>query len=149
MDRRDELLARPGMEQAEAHYDDMQTQLRDRLSAELGPFDWQPRDEPGGAGCGSEFPEIGGETRALQPWWFRTNVPDEQWPRAAQIADEVTSQFGFEPLRVFIDAPGDHLLNGNDRFGAFFTFGTESATIMRVTTGCHLPDAARTAATSS
>ena len=64
MNKRAELYSRPSLEQAVMHYDDILTQLRDRLSAETGPFAWTTDGERSGAGCGEDFPNMGGNTRS-------------------------------------------------------------------------------------
>lgn len=147
VDRRAELEARPSLEQAVAHYDDMLTQLRDRLSTDVGPLAWEIARPPGGAGCGTDFSGLDGSTATTELWLVRQNIPDDDWTRAVQIATEILTRSGFDPPTPLVDRPGDHEIVAYDRFGAYFVFGTKEGTILRISTGCHLPDAARTAAT--
>jgi outer membrane PBP1 activator LpoA protein len=52
-----ELAARPDLEQMVAGYEQMMTQIADRLSAELGLCAWEyEEDGIGEAGCRSDFP---------------------------------------------------------------------------------------------
>lgn len=149
VDRRTELDARPSLEQAVSYYGEMQTQLRDRLSAEVGLLDWEVSDPPGGAGCGEDFAGMGGQTATTELWLVRQDIPDDDWPRAVQITTDILARYGFGTPAPVVDSPGDHEIAAYDRFGAYFVFGTKVATVMRVSTGCHLPDGARAAASTS
>lgn len=136
-----ELAARPTSQQMIIRYQDMLQLVRDRLDAELGPFDWFRIRDDTRSGCGSAFPsELGGRTVTLAPWGFEAAIPDEQWPRAAQIVADTAAAYGFATAGLQIDEPGRHTANGLDStLGAHYSFGTQVNTSIQVTTGCHLP----------
>ncbi|HEX2297216.1 MAG TPA: LppA family lipoprotein [Pseudonocardiaceae bacterium] len=132
------LAQRPTIEEMSAAYEQMQTRLRDRLSAELGPLRWVNRENRGGAGC-ADFPGAGGQSLTLDRWTSEGNLPDAQWDRAVQIVAEVTGEYGFGPPESVVDRPGDHEITATDRYGGGYQFGTARNTVLMVSTGCHLP----------
>lgn len=140
-----ELAARPTSEQMISRYEDMLQLVRDRLDTELGPFDWFRIRDDARNGCGTAFPsELGGRTVTLAPWGFEAAIPDDQWPRAAQIVADTTAEYGFDTAGLQIDEPGRHTVNGVDTaLGAHYRFGTQVNTSIQVTTGCHLPRTAQ------
>lgn len=144
VNRQAELAARPSLEAVVARYEQMQATIRDRLDAELGPFDWRIVREGDEGTCAGTFPGMGGVTRNLPPWGFDAGIPDADWPRAEQIITETVTEYGFETPTLQIDEPGRHKTTAADvELGAQFDFGTQVNTTMQVTTGCHLRQADR------
>jgi Lipoprotein confined to pathogenic Mycobacterium len=142
MDPAVELAARPSSHEMITRYEQMQQRIRDRLDTELGPFQWVV-DPDGGdqAGCGGRFSNLTGVTVYLPPWAFDDAIPDRDWPRAKQIVTEITAEYGFGTPTLQVDKPGQHSTSAADAvLGAQYNFGTQKATSMQVTTGCH-PDA--------
>lgn len=132
------LAQRPTIEQVSASYEEMQAQLRDRLSAELGLPPWVNDQNLSGAGC-ADFPGSGGQSLTLDSWTSQGNLPDTQWDRAVAVVAEVTGEYGFGPPKTVVDRPGDHEITATDRYGGGYQFGTASNTVLMVSTGCHLP----------
>lgn len=132
------LAQRPTIEQVKVSYEEMQTQLRDRLSAELGLPPWVNDQNLSGAGC-ADFPGSGGQSLTLDSWTSRVNLPDTQWDRAVAIVAEVTGEYGFGPPKTVVDRPGDHEITATDGYGGAYQFGTARNTVLMVSTGCHLP----------
>ncbi|MGH3929352.1 MAG: LppA family lipoprotein [Pseudonocardiaceae bacterium] len=130
------LAQRPTIEDIRATYEQMQSQLRDRLSAEVGPMQWVNRENFSGAGCGDD---VDGQSLTLDGWKSDGNLPDTQWDRAVRIVAEVTGDYGFGSPQVVVDRPGDHEITATDPFGAKYLFGTAVNTVLLVSTGCHLP----------
>lgn len=140
------LQQRPAMEEITGRYEEMQGKLRDRLVAELGlAVQWEPGTDPLNANCEDlDLSHIQrAEQRNLQGWRLRTNIPDAQWPRAQQLAIEVTADYGFGNLEVILDRPRNHKIQLNGPFGAQIQFGTQVHTVMWVRTGCHLLQSAK------
>ncbi|KAA5837115.1 LppA family lipoprotein [Saccharopolyspora hirsuta] len=138
-DQTSTLQERPSMEEITARYEEMQQKIRDRFTAELGlATPWIDDGDPGQAGCG-EFPDTPeAEKHTLNRWLYEGNIPDDQWPRALQIADEVAAEYGFVERQVILDRPGNHKIEIRDRFGGWLQLGTNVNTVLRVRTGCHL-----------
>ncbi|QUH00272.1 hypothetical protein HUO13_05095 [Saccharopolyspora erythraea] len=137
-DQRATLQQRPSIEEVTARYDQMQRELRERLSAEIGSLSWTPREPMSNAGC-ADFPNLGGETRMLESWRSSGNLPDANWPRAVRVVGEVTARYGFGAVEVVVDRPGDHQITATDQYGGSYLFGTAKNTLLTVSTGCHLP----------
>ncbi|MER7081750.1 Lipoprotein [Saccharopolyspora kobensis] len=132
------LQQRPTMAEITTRYEEMQQKIRDRFTAELGLAPWIDDGNPGQAGCG-EFPDVqDAEKHTLNRWLHEGSIPDDQWPRALQIADEVASEYGFVERQVILDRPGDHKVEIRDAFGGWLQLGTKVNTVMQVRTGCHL-----------
>ncbi|MBB5910253.1 LppA family lipoprotein [Actinoalloteichus hymeniacidonis] len=140
-DDRAVLLERPSIEQISERYEQMQEAITARLSDELGPWEWVNDENATSAGC-AEFPNVGGESRALDRRHFKGNLPDESWNRAVEIVVEIGGEYGFGEPETVVDRPGDHEIVGRDPFGARYTFGTAANTLLTVITGCHLPEEA-------
>ncbi|MGH3884981.1 MAG: LppA family lipoprotein [Pseudonocardiaceae bacterium] len=132
------LAQRPTIEDIRMTYEGMQARLRDRLSAEVGPLQWVDDQNLSGAGC-ADFPGVGGESRTLDSWTSKGNLPDAQWDRAVRIVAEVTGEYGFGAPRVVVNRPSDHEITATDRYGGHYLFGTAANTVLMVSTGCHLP----------
>lgn len=141
MDPKAVLSARLTSAEAVARYEQMQQRIRAQLDKELGPFPWKVVIEGTDAGCGRAFPqELGGIVVYLPSWGFDANIPDDEWPRAKQIVTTIAAQYGFAAPTLQIDKPGKHTTTGADTaLGAQYDFGTQVATTLQVTTGCHLP----------
>jgi hypothetical protein len=134
-----ELLKRPDIDKAVARYEQMRTEIRDRLTAEVELPPWKARDGTR-AGC-REFPDVDGmekQSAQLGTWSTKASLPDDNWPRAVEIFAEVTRSYGFEsPPRVIVDRPGNHEVTAADEFGADVILGTEVNTTLSLLTGCH------------
>jgi predicted LppA-like lipoprotein len=142
--QRAELMRRPSMEEASARYLGMLGRMRDALAAEFPWIQWIQGQKLGRAGC-ADFPAYGseGESQTLGVWTASGNLPDAQWPRAQQIADDVAQEYGFGPARTIVSRPSDHQVVGFDQYGATYKLGTAKNTVLGGTTGCHLPQAVK------
>ncbi|MGH3701945.1 MAG: LppA family lipoprotein [Pseudonocardiaceae bacterium] len=92
----------------------MQARLRDRFSAEVGPLRWVNDQNLSGAGC-ADFPGVRGESRMLDSWTSKGDLPDAQWDHAVRIVAEVTGEYGFRTPRVVVNRPSDHEITATDR----------------------------------
>jgi hypothetical protein len=138
------LTTGPTLEQAAARYEEMQQRVRDRLDAEIGPFDWGVRREGSESLCGNQFNGLDAYRMYMPPWGFDGGIPDADWPRAQQVISEVTAEYGFGTPTLQIDEPGRHQTSSADlETGAQYGFRTQVNTTMQVTTGCHLRQADR------
>jgi len=131
------LAQRPTIEEVRASYEEMQSRLRDRLSAEVGPLRWVNNQNLGGAGC-ADFPNVGGQSLTLDRWTSEGNLPDTRWDRAVAIVAEVTGEYGFGAPEVVVDRPADHEITATDPYGGGCLFGAARNTVLMVSTGCHL-----------
>lgn len=132
------LTQRPPIEDVRATYEQMQSRLRERLSAEVGPLRWTNDRNLSGAGC-ADFPGVGGQSLTLDSWTAPGNLPDSRWEHAVRIVAEVTGEYGFGPPQTVVDRPGDHEITATDPYGGDYLFGTARNTVLMVSTGCHLP----------
>ncbi len=140
-DKRAELAQRPSIEEISARYEQMLDWVRERLSVELGPFQWVNRETGRGSGCSGDFTNLGGVSRFLDRWTYEGNIPDAQWDRAVQIVAEVTREYGFGQPKHVVDQPGNHQVGGFDNYGGSYTFRTRGYTILAAETNCHFPAA--------
>lgn len=135
----DTLHERPDIEQITANYQQMQTQMRERLSAEVGPLEWAERFGEAGRGCGFDFEDVDGAvSKSLPTWVSDGNLPDADWDRASAIVAEIAASQGFAQPREIVDRPDDHQVRISDPYGGELIFGTAKNTILSVSTGCHL-----------
>jgi hypothetical protein len=142
-DHRATLQQRPSIEEITARYNQMQQKLRDRLSTEIGSLTWSVSDPLSRAGC-ADFTDVQeAESRVLDSWKSEGNLPDADWPRAVAILREVTAEYGFAEPEAIVDRPSDHEVQASDGFGARYQFGTANNTLLMLSTGCHLPQAAK------
>jgi hypothetical protein len=146
MDPQAELAARPTLDEMVVRYDQMLQRIRDRLDIELGPFTWYEARQPTWSTCGRDFPsDLGGRTTSSPSWAFEGNIPDDQWPHAQRVVADITAEYGFVTAGLQIDTPathskpGHHVTGGVDTtFDAYYDFGTNVNTSIRVSSGCHL-----------
>ncbi|MER5389938.1 LppA family lipoprotein [Saccharopolyspora sp. NPDC002686] len=143
-EQREELLRRPSMEEASARYLEMLGRMRDALTAEFPSLQWVQDDDLRSSGC-PEFPAYrsDGASQTLGLWSANGNLPDDQWPRAQQIAEDVSREYGFGPVRTIVSRPSDHQVVGFDQYGATYKLGTAKNTVLNGTTSCHLPQAVK------
>lgn len=142
-DPRSLLHQRPSIEEISERYEQMQQRLLDRLNTEVGPLSWAMSDPVSRAGC-TEFPDVfDAESRVLESWRAPGNLPDDQWPLAVEIVQEITVEYGFGEPEIIVNRSGDHEIIGNDQYGAVYQFGTAADTVLMITTGCHLLAAAK------
>ncbi|HEU0087144.1 MAG TPA: LppA family lipoprotein [Pseudonocardiaceae bacterium] len=133
------LQQRPDIEQITASYEQMRTQIRQRLSAEVGPLQWTEEFGVDTRGCGFDFQEVEGTTsRSLATWVSKGNLPDDRWDQAVRIIAEITDRYGFAEPRVIVNRPSDHEIRVSDPYGGELIFGTAVNTILALNTGCHL-----------
>jgi Lipoprotein confined to pathogenic Mycobacterium len=139
-DQRATLRQRPDIEAISARYEQMQAEVRDRLSTEIGGLNWMTHRDGSRRGCGFEFPDVReGESRSLPPWIAKGNLPYDRWDQAVAIVREITGRYGFGTPAVIINRPGDHKMVVPDPYGGTLDFGTAVNTIFQMHTGCHLP----------
>ncbi len=139
-DQRATLRQRPDIEQISIRYEQMQAELRDRLSADIGGLAWVNDENESRGGCGFEFPDVReGESRSLARWTAPGNLPDARWDDALAIVQEITGKYGFATPEVIVNRPADHRVVVADPYGGTLDFGTAVNTILSMHTGCHLP----------
>ena len=139
-DQRAALRQRPDIETISARYEQMQAEVRDRLSAEIGKLSWVNDGEESRGGCGFEFPDVPeGQSRSLARWTALGGFPDDRWDQAVAIVQEITDRYGFGTPEVIVSRPGQHRLVVPDPYGGTLNFGTSVNAVLRMHTGCHLP----------
>ncbi|MDI2032547.1 LppA family lipoprotein [Saccharopolyspora sp. TS4A08] len=140
LDPRSALQQRPSIEQIIAQYGQMQERLRDLLDHLVGPLRWAVSTPETRVDC-TEFAGSDAESRVLESWRAAEPIADHDWPSAVSIVRSITAEYGFGEPEIIVNRTGDHEITGNDSYGAVYTFGTAKATILTLTTGCHLPSA--------
>ncbi|MGH3931231.1 MAG: LppA family lipoprotein [Pseudonocardiaceae bacterium] len=133
------LQQRPDIEQITTTYEQMQEQIRQRLSDQIGPLLWINQEPLATRGCGFDFQDVEGTTsRSLETWVSKGNLPDNRWDQAVRIIAEITARYGFAQPRVIVNRPSDHQIRISDPYGGELIFGTAVNTILGLDTGCHL-----------
>ncbi|HEY2763446.1 MAG TPA: LppA family lipoprotein [Pseudonocardiaceae bacterium] len=139
-DQRATLSQRPDIEVISARYEQMQAQLRDRLSTEFAGLIWTKYSEGSRSACGFEFPDVPeGESRSLTAWSGKGGLPDDRWDHAVVIVQDITGRYGFGSPEVVVNRPRNHEIVVPDSYGATLQFGTAVNLILQTHTGCHLP----------
>lgn len=136
-----QLMQRPDLEQVSSQFDDTRRAVAEQLSQQFNLPEWTIVEGRGSeSGCGREFHDIGldGAVRSLDTMIARAPIADENWDRALEIANSVTSRNGFGPPMRLADKPGNHQAEFHDAFGGRLVVGTQVNTILSVRTGCHL-----------
>ncbi|WP_317495865.1 LppA family lipoprotein [Haloechinothrix sp. LS1_15] len=141
-----ELMQRPDIEQAVAHYDEMLTDIRPALREVADLPEWQRRDGRGSQpGCSRSFPDIGvwdAENRFMDRWHAKGPITDENWSAAVDAVHRIAGDYGFDTVTQDINHGGRKSHKITDNYGAELSLSTEGYTTIRVFTGCHLkPDA--------
>ncbi|WP_344881714.1 LppA family lipoprotein [Allokutzneria multivorans] len=132
------LSQRPDIDAATARYQRMQTEIRNRLAAELGPMEWKESHPVSRSGC-ADFADVpAAESRSLGLWSFPHSIPDDQWSRAVAIITEINAAYGFGQPGHRVNSPGHHEVLSVDPLGATYTLGTSVHTTLLFHTGCHL-----------
>lgn len=138
-DQRTTLQQRPDIETISARYEQMQTEIRDRLSTEINGLTWEKYSDGSRGGCGFEFPAVReGQSRSLGGW-STGGLADDRWDQAVAIVQDITGKYGFGTPEIIVNRPGNHKMVVPDIFGGTLDFGTAERTILHMHTGCHLP----------
>lgn len=145
-----ELWKRPDIDAVVRQYEQIRTEIRERLVAEVElPDKWKPSREETDRLCGDPYSDVADAYKVFMANWVNdTAIPENKWSRAQEVFTKVTGQHGFGPLQVVVDAPNDHLLRTYDAYGAEMSFGMKKATVLSTDTGCHLAKAAHPGTTT-
>ena len=133
-----ELRQRPTLEEEQARLTVARDEIRDRLASELGLTQWSDRGNGNAAGC-ADFEQSSGSTAFLPTLLLTGGVSDEQWPRAAEVVQDVAAGYGFGAADVVVDAPRQHEIVLRGERGSLLRFGTLANATLALETGCHLP----------
>lgn len=136
-----ELMQRPDIDEISRKYEQMRTEVADKLTQELAIPPWDIVDgRSSEAGCGSEFPDLGleGRIRSLDTLATKASTPDDKWERAVEITASVVGKNGFGPGKPIVDRHGQHTVEFTDNYGGRLVFATQVHTILSIRTGCHL-----------
>jgi hypothetical protein len=129
---------RPPIEQVEQEYLAMLEKAQRVLTDELGVGAWiEHRETVGEARCGPDDEDGVERTYNLGT---AGPIPDEDWDRAVEAVAGAVGPHGFTEVDEYLDRPGDHSVHIDHPDGARVSFGTARATILSVTTGCHLTE---------
>jgi hypothetical protein len=143
-----ELLARPTSEEAVATYQRMLGEIVTALGPIVPTLRWEPWRTATHAGCSDDLVHLGGRTVAIPDWHAAGPVPDQVWPSALAVVEEISVRYGFDSTLVYASEPGRHEIRRDSPDGGFLEFGHRGNTNLTATTGCHLPAADHHATTS-
>lgn len=125
---------RPTIEEVEPVSLAMMEDIQQVLTEQFGVGEWvQHREQVRGSGC----EEIEGGERRSYNLGSSGPIAAEDWDGALTTVRDIVGEQGFTELVQVVDDPGDHLVDINQTDGGRVSFGTQQATILRVTTGCH------------
>ncbi|WP_027927466.1 LppA family lipoprotein [Amycolatopsis benzoatilytica] len=150
------LMRLPDTDQARQQYQQLDTELRQALTAaipKLGP--WKPSENATGsrAGCGARFPGVGndGEQASLGDHVVPGNLPDADYEKALAVIGTIAKRYGFDPQPQRLhDAPGSHDAVFHNRTDeGEISFGTAVNTSLQLSLSCHLFPAAKKRGTPS
>lgn len=136
-----ELRGRPTSESEVVRLTEAQEAVRTALETDLGLGPWADTGTGGNSGC-PQFDRSNGEIRSLASLLLEGGVPDEVWPRAAELVQQTAAQYGFTAADVVVDRPGEHEIVLRGEWESLLRFGTLANATLRLVTGCHLPAAA-------
>lgn len=137
-----ELAKRPDIETVLKKYERIRSELRQRLTAEVGlPGNWEQPHSEAENPCAEPYSNVRDAVSVNMATWVNSGqIADGKWPKAQDLFREITGKNGFGDLRVVVDSPGDHLIRTYDEHGGEMSFGTKKSTILSAGTGCHLTE---------
>lgn len=146
----DQLMQRPDLHEAIAHYDKIVRQVRETLAAEFDLPAWQRSRrysrEPSGCGFGP-FESVQGWDAGsyfLGRWYTDAPLKGDRWDDAVRTVRRVAGQHGFDEVTLEMDRGGQRMFQLSDHQGAYIVVGSSTETMVRAVTGCHLkPEAKR------
>lgn len=146
----DQLMQRPDLHEAIAHYDEIARQVRDALAAEFDLPTWKPsrRYDREPSSCGL------GPFENVQPWdagsyflgrWYTDKaIQKQRWHDATEVLRRVAGGHGFDEVTLEVNQDSQRMYELADHQGARIVLGSSDETTVRAVTGCHLePDAKR------
>ncbi|MQA63369.1 MAG: hypothetical protein GEU86_18195 [Actinophytocola sp.] len=146
----DQLMQRPDLHEAIAHYDKIARRVRDALAAEFDLPAWKKsrRYDRGPEDCGfGPFENVKGWDAgdySLGRWYTDAVIQKDRWPNAIGVLRRIAGQHGFDEVTLEVDQGGLRMFELADRWGAKLVMRTEEDAMLRAVTGCHLePDAKR------
>ena len=134
------LAQRPTAEQEVARLTRARGAVRERLATELGLTAWSDRGNANSAGC-ADYPASRGTTSFVSSLGLAGGVPDEGWPRAAELVVTTAADYGFGSAETVVDEPGQHEIVLRGERGSRLRFSTLTNATVAMETGCHLPAA--------
>ena len=130
------------IDEVEPVYLAMMEEIQGVLTDRFGVGEWvQRREQVQGSACD----EVADGERRSYNLGTAARVAEEEWDQALGAVESIAGEHGFTERVEIVDAEGDHLVDLNHADGGRLSFGTQEATVLRVTTGCH-PAGAATAA---
>jgi hypothetical protein len=148
----EQLRSRPTFEQAGRDYLAMLDEMRQALSALVPTLKWTPSrsTQDGTSACSAPFTDVPGSDRAnYVAGTGEGNIPDQDWPRAAQALKDIARRHGFTTAVGVVDStaqpdrPAHRVLDIYDehRDGSV-EFGSLYNTTLTVYGACFLHEAA-------
>lgn len=135
---REDLLARPALEDVVDTYDAMLTEMRDALSEDFAGT-WTEADPAGGGPSGDTVDGVEASFASSITWLLDTSVSgstaDKQ--RALDAITPIAQRYGFGEPEVFLDREGEIQVVAEDDMGASLRFGSVDATTLTYSTGTH------------
>ena len=137
------LMQRSDIDQAAQQYQQMATEIQNALTAEISELSkWTTSGQQLKSACGNDNPGLGadGEERDLVNYVSSSLMSDEHYESALRIVGSVAQKYGFNPQpQRMHDAPRSHdAFFHNSSDGSAIQFGTDKATLIGISIGCHL-----------
>ncbi|WP_084789269.1 LppA family lipoprotein [Saccharomonospora iraqiensis] len=135
-----ELAKRPVIDTVLARYENVRTEIRQRLIEEVGmPDDWYQPYSESETPCSRPYSKIGDAIAIQMAGWANdARIAEDRWDRAQELFTEITRRYGFGDPHVVVDRPTKHEIRVYDDHGGSIMLGTEVATILSSRTDCHL-----------
>ncbi|WP_194819800.1 LppA family lipoprotein [Nocardia sp. XZ_19_385] len=140
-----QLQQRSSMEDATAEINGVVEQIA-AAASELVPglrFYWNREEST--TRCGRPFDRTNGLKRTLRNYVASAPIPDEVWPTLVGRVNEIVAKVGASNPAVMQDinsvpgTPGNHdIWFSNPDIGTVIKVGSQKATVISATTGCHL-----------
>ncbi|KZM69659.1 LppA family lipoprotein [Nocardia terpenica] len=134
------LLGRPSLEDAEAQLRSAVEQIAAAGTDLIPGMQWSWNRERTPSGCDKPYDRTDGRIVYLQEYVSNTPVPDNVWQAFAERAHAIAAQVGATTPETMQNAPGNHdvwFFNPED--GTTIKIGSQVATVISGTVGCHLP----------
>lgn len=136
------LAQRPDIDEATRVWLQLLDELKRLTVTEFALPEWlsTPGDPVSGAGCGFDFPDIGGDgaTRQINGGYSNAPITDDKWDQAVDKVGEIAKRYGFTRHERMIDRPGNHDVTYFHPDGTKVLFGTELNTVLTLISGCYL-----------
>ncbi|RJO76777.1 hypothetical protein D5S18_11020 [Nocardia panacis] len=140
------LRSLPPLEDAETELENIVQQVGAAATELIPGMKWQWNRELTRSYCTAPYDQTNGRISYLRHYYSDTPIPDEIWPQLIERVRVIVATVGATTPDIMQDrsgtasSPGNHdVWFSNPTTGTTITVGTQQASVITGTVGCHLP----------